>query len=231
MGLDAVEMVMAVEETFGIEIKDGEAVHLQTPRQLIDFVKTKVACAQADVCLTHRSFCLVRRFMMRTIGLSRKAIAPGTTLSDLITKEHRLQFVTAFPIELGTVLAPKLERPAAIVITILGVAVATDVVPAIATHTYSPFNLFYFGVPSILVAYAGVRLTRNMRTEFPANLQTVGDLSRFVMTHKPDLATPARPGWTDEQIASRVRDIIIETLGCEKTYREDANFVKDLGLV
>jgi hypothetical protein len=33
-----------------------------------------------------------------------------------------------------------------------------------------------------------------------------------------------------EQVAARVREIVIDTLCCEKSYREDARFVEDRGL-
>ena len=35
MGLEGVEIIMMVEERFGISIKDGEAEVIRTPRQLI----------------------------------------------------------------------------------------------------------------------------------------------------------------------------------------------------
>ena len=41
MGLDAVELVMAIEEEFGIDITDAEAEKLRTPRLLIDFIWAK----------------------------------------------------------------------------------------------------------------------------------------------------------------------------------------------
>ena len=34
MGLDSVELILAIEEAFGIEIADGDAANLLTPRQL-----------------------------------------------------------------------------------------------------------------------------------------------------------------------------------------------------
>lgn len=41
MGLDAVELVMAIEEEFGIDISDAEAETMATPRELIDFIWSK----------------------------------------------------------------------------------------------------------------------------------------------------------------------------------------------
>ncbi len=41
MGLDAVELVMAIKEEFGIDIADAESETLPTPRALIDFLWAK----------------------------------------------------------------------------------------------------------------------------------------------------------------------------------------------
>ncbi len=38
MGLDGVELVMAFEEEFGIEIADADAERMQTPRDVIDHI-------------------------------------------------------------------------------------------------------------------------------------------------------------------------------------------------
>jgi hypothetical protein len=50
------------------------------------------------------------------------------------------------------------------------------------------------------------------------------------MAHKSNLATPVAGRWTREQVAARVREIVIGQLGCESRYREDASFINDLGL-
>ncbi|MBC7931858.1 MAG: hypothetical protein H7Z38_14960 [Rubrivivax sp.] len=43
MGLDIVELFMAFEERFGIEIPDKDASELYTPRRVTDYVWNKVA--------------------------------------------------------------------------------------------------------------------------------------------------------------------------------------------
>jgi acyl carrier protein len=43
MGLDAVEIVMAVEDAFGIQIEDSEAEKILTPAQLVELVMGKVS--------------------------------------------------------------------------------------------------------------------------------------------------------------------------------------------
>ncbi len=42
MGLDIIEIMMKVEETFGVSIEDGEVEKMSTPRDLIDLVMSKV---------------------------------------------------------------------------------------------------------------------------------------------------------------------------------------------
>ena len=89
MGMDGVEIVMAVEETFDIHIEDAEAEKLLTPRQLIDLVQSKVAVATASVCLTQRAFNLLRKSLLRHGGWKRSEIRPARRLSELINCNQR----------------------------------------------------------------------------------------------------------------------------------------------
>ncbi|MFN4195916.1 MAG: acyl carrier protein, partial [Thermosynechococcus sp.] len=41
--LDSVELIMALEEAFGIEIPDEEAEKLKTVQDVLDFINNKVA--------------------------------------------------------------------------------------------------------------------------------------------------------------------------------------------
>jgi acyl carrier protein len=231
MGLDAVEIVMAVEEAFDIRIEDAEAGKLLTPRQLIDLVQSKVSVITASVCLTQRAFNLLRKSLLRHGGWKRSEITPATNLAALIGRDQRTSLLGKISAEMGIKNPPKLVRANWLNITLLTSSLITGIwVAWAARHTFGSILVWIFISVAILTAGVALRLTKPLCKEFPANLKTVGDLSRWVMTHKVDLANAAIPGWTREQIVVRVREIIIEQLGCKPDFSEDANFVKDLGL-
>jgi hypothetical protein len=56
MGMDGVEIVMAVEDAFDITIADKEAEKIVTPRDLIELVMAKVRKSDMAVCLTQWRF-------------------------------------------------------------------------------------------------------------------------------------------------------------------------------
>lgn len=83
---------------------------------------------------------------------------------------------------------------------------------------------------AIFFAWATAKLTTGMKCEFKPTMARVGGFLRWVVAHgAKTLGAP--PGeWSREQVAHKVRRICIDVLSCEKVYREDADFVKDLGL-
>ena len=87
MGLDGVELVMAVEEHFGIGISDAEASMLETPRLMANLVVRKVSGEVGeDQCATQRAFYRIRR-ELRGMGLSRSAVRPEARFNDLCGEE------------------------------------------------------------------------------------------------------------------------------------------------
>jgi acyl carrier protein len=231
MGLDGIEIVMAVEDAFDIQIDDAEAGKLRTPRLLIDYVFSKVTTATATVCLTQRAFNLLRKSLIRHGGWKRSEIKPDTGLPALLPKQQRCAVIENMVIELGIKKAPEWVRPGWLnILLLIGSLLAGLLAAVTAGHILQSLAIWVFIGITILTAGIGLKLTKPLCKEFPSNLKTIGDLARWVMAHKPDLAQATAPGWTREQIANRVREIVVEHLGCEAYYTEDANFVKDLGM-
>jgi len=231
MGMDGVEIVMAVEEAFDIHIEEAEAAKLLTPRQLIELVQTKVSVATASVCLTQRAFNLLRKSLLHHGGWKRSEITPATNLAALIGRDQRTNLLGKITAEMGIKTPPKLVRANWLSITLLTSSLMAGIgVAWAARDTLGSIALWIFIIVAISTAGVALRLTEPLCKEFPDNLKTVGDLARWVMTHKADLATATAPAWTREQITARIREIIVEQLGCKPDFNEDANFVKDLGL-
>src|ERR1041384_3448580 len=130
MGLDAVEMVMAVEEAFDIRIDDAEAEKVVTPRMLIDCVLSKVAVATSAACLTQRAFNLFRKALLRSGGLKRSDIAPGTPLSILIPKAQRGAAMEKFAADMGIKDRPGLIRPNWLTAALFGASVVVGLFAA-----------------------------------------------------------------------------------------------------
>ena len=231
MGLDGVELVMAVEDAFSISITDADAGKLLTPRLLTDYVLSKVTTTTATVCLTQRAFNLLRRSLLRHGGWKRSEITPDTSLPGLLPKKLRRDVIQKIITDLGIkrppefVLADWVKIMLLVVPTLIGAAVTY-----VAGQALHSLGVWIFIGVALATAGIAVRLTQPLRTEFPANLQTVGAFARWVMVNKPDLAQTNTPGWTREQITIRVHEIIVEQLGVKPDFSDDARFIEDLGV-
>lgn len=229
MGMDGVEIVMKVEEAFDIQIEDSEAAKLLIPRQLIDLVEAKVANVETTVCLTHRAFNLLRRQLVQSQGMLRDQITPSTNLNNLLPASCRKSFIGSLAGAIATD-APKLVRPLWTRVIIATVALAAAAYVTFTLNNSFDVRCVLGAAAAVLTLVVTVPVTKPFRTNFPKHLATAGDLARWIRSHKPDLADKSQKAWTREQIAARVREIVIEVLACERHYSEDGRFVEDLGL-
>ena len=236
MGLDAVEIVMEVEEAFDITLEDAEAEKMATPRDLIESVTRKVAQTGPSGCLTQRAFNLVRRALLQSLPLKRRDIAPTTRLGALVPRSRRSAVLEELALDLNTDPLPALVRPQWLV----GLLTLQSFVVGLIVGLFTFYELapgakgwlpFLAGLGAAVLTHVCAWLaTARFCTDFPPLTATVGDLARWITAHKPDLAGASSGRWTREQVAARVREIVIDQLGCEKQYREDASFAKELGL-
>lgn len=224
---------MATEEAFDIQIEDSEAEYLLTPRDVINLVVLKTSGSQAADCLTQRAFNRLRSGLVRLGGQKRAQIKPKAKISKLISRDNRRQIIRQILHEIGVATDPRFVRPKWLVCVIFFGSLAIGISIVFLFLSWGiPINSPIIIVPIIAVATAwfALRLTTDMRYELDSSVATVGDLARWIVARGPRFIVIESGGWSREQIAERVREIVIDQLGCEDTYREDARFVQDLGV-
>lgn len=97
MGLDGVELIIAVEDVFGITISDAVAASMITPAILISHVQEAVRAGDVPKpCISLRAFHKVRASLMRTVGVSRTDIALDTPIRILFPSPDRVALWNSF---------------------------------------------------------------------------------------------------------------------------------------
>jgi hypothetical protein len=89
MGLDVVELVLAVEDGFQIHIEDEEAGRVSTVGDLHDLVTSKLAGGGSKRCFTSAAFYRTRRGIVDALGVNRREIRPSTNLEKLFPEDTR----------------------------------------------------------------------------------------------------------------------------------------------
>ncbi len=88
MGLDAVMIVISVEDTFGIKISDPEAVNLRTPDQLAALVAERVQALPDDLCITQQTYYRLRRGFRMAIPALATDLRLEAQLDQLLHRDQ-----------------------------------------------------------------------------------------------------------------------------------------------
>jgi acyl carrier protein len=240
MGLDSVELVLRVEDAFDIAITNAEAEKIRTPRDLIELVMAKVGRSDMAVCLTQRAFHRLRRAFMTELHLKRSELQLDTATEELLPLPNRRRMLGSVCQSVGVPDLPNLVRPRWLEYSMIAASLAAFIVVSLALpHFHSGKSLWLnfltqcnwlMGlVAAIVLLKIGYLTTRSMKTAFPAHLTTARGLTRWLVANHPGLIGAPPGQWSREQVAEKMREIVIEQLGVEN-YREEARFVEDLGM-
>lgn len=186
MGLDLVELVMEVEDRFGVEF-DYELDRVHTAGDLLNLILLKKEDAPAPVCPSLRIFCRLRTALMELFDRQRREIRPATPMDRLVPQENRRENWERLEESLGMRL-PRLARPLWLVVGellggLLYVSVLTLLAFAKADALGAPAFLFaivvFLILPVSLVLAVGLhRATRPPAVFLPGSCATVGDMVR-----------------------------------------------------
>jgi hypothetical protein len=89
MGLDGVELLMEVENTFGITIDDAVASKMATAGQLHQYVCDKFQSLSANSCATQKCFYALRKQASSALNIPKKEIRPDTPIDTIFPLSKR----------------------------------------------------------------------------------------------------------------------------------------------
>jgi hypothetical protein len=212
-----------------------------TPHDLIELVMGKVGRSEVAVCLTQRAFHRLRRACINELGISRTAFHLDQAMDKLLPIETRKTLLPRIYKQAGATMPPKLQRSSFLQTLIFVGSLAAGTSGWFAIAHARPGNsllLNFVEQTGWVVGFViwvgtlrlGFDLTKGMELAFPPNLTTVRGHARWLVANHPELLGGPPGQWSREQVVEKVRDIVIDVLGCDKNYREEARFVQDLGL-
>ncbi len=111
MGLDFVEMVMAIEAGFGVDIPNDAANRMRTPRDIVTFLEEALPAGVASSCLTQRAFYRLRERCEHHLKVRGHALAPATPLADIVDADGRRGAWAAVGTDLGAEHWPPPQSP------------------------------------------------------------------------------------------------------------------------
>ncbi len=229
MGLDGVELILAVEESFGIQIANEEAATLFTVGDLYKFIAKKVPAPDLKTCMTSAVFYRMRRGIETSTGVNRRDIRPTTLLADLMPRKRRrecwLRTQQAINLKL-----PRLRHAdwIQLIFIVAGItlAVSWGVDAGYNFGTLLPFSILGFLIGGLFVA-----LTPWLAIELPNNVVTVGDLAKDVLAiNYGRLASDIGSGSPKELWEALRRIIVIQTAVPIEKITQESRFVDDLGI-
>ncbi len=229
MGLDLVELAMEVENTFSISIRDEDAVTLETPGKLYDYILASRFEGRDQGCLANVTFYKLRRALISVLQIARSEVRLSSDLHVLIPNRRRETWA-GLRESMGLRL-PELIRPVwvKVLITALGgastIAAFMLIVDKIGFQTAIFPIILVVAVVSIVLYLATIPL----EVEFGPDFATVGGLTKAILRRNYGAISDECQRANAEEVWNTLRSLIAEQLGVSlEDVTKDVSFVKDL---
>ena len=222
MGLDSVELILAVEDAFQIHISDEEAGEVCTIGDIHRLVVSKIQWQDSKGCLTSAAFHRTRRGIVSALGIDRREIRPSTLLEAILPRKTRCEKWRQLQRTMKLRM-PNLRLPLWIFLGFLVSVIALAMVPALhhgANFVWVP--LWFF---------AGLKLAPRFAVAFPKRDATVGDLARDVLALNYGLLASENITWNESGVWEAVcRIVVLETGVAREKVKPEARVCDDLGI-
>ncbi len=231
MGLDTIELVMEVEETFNIDIPDEAAAEMMTVGELYEFIVKHIELSDHDgQSVANSTFDELCQSLSK-LGVG-KTIKPADRVDSVFPSQDRKAFWQQLEAELDLRL-PSLVRPKLIVyLSILPVAIACLYTAVVAYQMYGPHLLVGVYVLLAAIFSAGILAvaTSPWATQYSSKWPTVEDLTTRVIYINAVNLTRRHEPISRADVWGILRELIVHQLGVDRDeVTKEANFVTDLG--
>jgi len=243
MGLDVVEIVLRVEESFGVDLPDDELESAATVGDLYRLLLRKLDGGYD--CLSSRTFYRVRRSMVNVLGVPRRTVRPGTELARLLPTGNRRSAWRRIAAEAG-LRFPPLEFPRWFDWSAFTLSVATMLVFSFCVVRlfggFQAVSLIAGVLPALLAFLVGcagvVAMMAALRAAFPfiGSLLPVATTSELVRAVLARNLLQIREGArktakaNEDEVWRILREIIVDQLQVrEEEVVMEARFGEDLG--
>lgn len=235
MGLDTVELIMALEEEFDIEIPDEDAEKLVTVGAMHEYVCKKLeeraphphGSEQRAPCMTSHVFYRLRS-ALEDSGLAGTKLSPRTSLSTIFSGNDPRKEYKALEERLGLKL-PQLVRP----VWLIYLIVALSITASAAVYLALPQLYGWILTPLTTVSTAVILVlaTKPAARCFPRRSATLRNLTYAIFTLNRRELRPEPYNAQDKHLVwDALKAIIVEQLGVrEEQVIPAANIVTDLG--
>jgi hypothetical protein len=224
MEFDELEMVMALEQGFGVELDDEEVAGVVTPRKAGDLIFSKLQSTEENACQNQRVFYLLRNVFLKTFSLPRGEITLDTQFRNFIPQAREQDVWPQLQSAVAARTWPELERPVWMfrLLTATSFAIlGAIVVASIQSPLGLTLGLFLGIMAAIAVGVLAAKLTISYKVRIPVRLKTIRDLMPYALTSN-------HVAWTRKQVSTLVQQIVTEELEVpESEYHEDLHFIED----
>jgi acyl carrier protein len=224
MGLDTVELVMEVEEHFGIALRDEDAERIRTIGDLADAILSRIVAATALTCPSIPAFYALRSTLRQSLDEPQLRIRPTSLLSEIIPISKRRRCWSAIR-SLQPWRFPGLELSHKACQLRLAAQLVSMIVPLFLLPSEMWILSLAFGFLLCILVHVGMN---RFRVEIPQTYQTVGDLVRSAISTV--IATRKNDVTSREHVLSELLPIISKQFGVDQNkLQPQTRFNEDLG--
>lgn len=230
MGLDGIELLIEVEDRFGIAIDDAEGGRVRTVGDLHDLVLAKLTPSRSSTCLSSHVFYRLRGSLRERFGVPRAEIYPQVRLTEVVPGDSRRLAWKALADSLGWRL-PELRRPKGLETSLaVGFLLAVTVAIIGGAIGYLPVAAWLtIGLGAWPTVWLCYRATTPLAVHFPPQCLTVGNATDAILALNFAKITQEREAWNEREVWNALRDTIVGQLGVEpEAVVRSARFVEDL---